>query len=271
MSKKVFTFALDHIEHDAWRIFRIMSEFVTGFEEMNDVKKAVSIFGSRCTDENDPVYKKAQKTAKLLAQAGYGVISGGGSGIMEAANRGAVEGKGKSIGLNITLPEKQAANPWVREILDFKYFFVRKVMFVKYSRAFIIFPGGFGTFDELFETITLVQTHLTEPVPIILVGKEFWKGLDAWLNSTVLDSGCLFKEDIKLYNIVDKPEDAVKIIQKFYGEKPKTKKKAVTKKATAKKAVVKKKAVAKKATSKKAVAKKKAPARKKVKPYNKLK
>lgn len=233
MAKKVFTFTLDNIEHDAWRIMRIIGEFVNGFEEMNDVTHAVSIFGSRCTEPGSDTYEKARETAKILSKAGFDIISGGGSGIMEAANQGAVEGKkGKSIGLNITLPERQDPNPWVRELLDFKYFFVRKVMFVKYSKAFIIFPGGFGTFDELFETITLVQTHLVQQVPIVLVGKDFWKGIDEWMQTKVVESGSLFKEDIKLYQIVDTPKEAADIIKKFYAKK--TKKKTATKKTTKK-------------------------------------
>lgn len=224
MSKKVFTFSLDHIEHDTWRIFRIMSEFVSGFEEMNNVKQAVSIFGSRCTQPGDEYYIKTCRIAKLLAKKGYSIISGGGGGIMEAANKGAVEGGGQSIGLNITLPERQEPNPWVKEILEFKYFFVRKVMFVKYSKAFIICPGGFGTFDELFETITLVQTHLINPVPIVLLGKDFWKDLDSWLKTKVKSAGCVCQEDINLYHIVDTPEQAVKIITDFYDKKKKSKK-----------------------------------------------
>ena len=217
MSRKVFTYQLEHIEHDAWRIFRIMSEFVTGFEELNNVDKAVTIFGSRCIKPGTAVYEKAVKTAKLLSDKGYTVISGGGSGIMEAANKGGCEGKVKnSIGLNITLPEHQSANQWVKHLIEFKYFFVRKVMFVKYAKAFIIFPGGFGTFDELFETITLVQTHLVQPIPIVLVHKEFWQGLDTWLKTMVKDSGCIFDGDIALYSIVDTAEEAAKIVDDYY-------------------------------------------------------
>jgi len=220
MTKKVNTYELENIEHDTWRIFRIMSEFVNGFESMNDVNKAVTIFGSRCITEFSPIYHKAQQTAKKLSEKGYTIISGGGQGIMEAANRGAVEGKkGKSIGLNIVLPEKQPPNPYVKELLEFRYFFCRKVMFVKYAKAFIIFPGGFGTFDELFEVITLIQTHLVKKVPIILVDKEFWAGLDHWLHKVVKTHGCVFDEDIALYNLVDTPEEAVKIVEDFYNPK----------------------------------------------------
>jgi len=216
MSTKVFTFDLDNIEQDTWRIFRIMSEFVEGFEGMNSVSNAVSIFGSRCTLPEEDNYKKAYTTAKLLVKSGYSIISGGGGGIMEAANRGAVDGGGRSIGLNITLPEKQSPNPFVRELHEFRYFFVRKVMFVKYSQAAIVFPGGFGTFDELFECITLVQTHLVYPMPIVLVGREYWSGMDKWLREVGTKAGCLFEEDIELYHLVDTPEEAVRIIKRFY-------------------------------------------------------
>lgn len=221
MNKKVFTFDLDNIEQDTWRIFRIMSEFVDGFEGLNSVSNAIAIFGSRCTSPEDDYYKKAYKTAKMLAKSGYAIISGGGSGIMEAANRGAVDGGGRSIGLNISLPEKQAPNPFVRELHEFKYFFVRKVMFLKYSQGVVVFPGGFGTFDELFECITLVQTHLIYPMPIILVGRDYWKGLDKWVREVGIKAGCLFEEDIELYHLVDKPEDAVNIIKRFYAGKNK--------------------------------------------------
>jgi uncharacterized protein (TIGR00730 family) len=229
MSNKVFTFDLDNIEQDTWRIFRIMSEFVEGFEGMNSVTNAVSIFGSRCTLPEEDNYQKAYQTAKLLAKNGYSIISGGGGGIMEAANRGATDVGGRSIGLNITLPEKQSANPFVRELHEFRYFFVRKVMFVKYSRAVVVFPGGFGTFDELFECITLVQTHLVHPMPIVLVGRDYWQGLDKWVRDVGVKAGCLFEEDIDLYSLVDTPEEVVSIIKHFYSGKRKRTMKKLTK------------------------------------------
>src|SRR5215203_2407309 len=171
---------------DSWRVFRIMSEFVEGFEVMAPVGRAVSIFGSARSKPEDKYYKEAEETARLLAKKNFAVITGGGPGIMEAANKGAFEAKGVSIGLNITLPQEQEANKYQNISLDFHYFYARKVMFVKYASAFVCFPGGFGTLDEFFETITLVQTLKVEAFPIILYGEEFWGGLRDWMNEQLL-------------------------------------------------------------------------------------
>src|SRR5438045_2245787 len=170
---------------DTWRIFRIMAEFVEGFEVMAPVKRGVSIFGSARTPPFDPYYKAAEQTARLLAKAGFSIITGGGPGIMEAANKGAYEAGGVSVGLNITLPQEQEANKYQTISLDFHYFYARKVMFTKYATAFICFPGGYGTLDETFETLTLIQTHKVEPFPIILFGSEYWNGVREWIERTL--------------------------------------------------------------------------------------
>ncbi|MDR0331806.1 MAG: TIGR00730 family Rossman fold protein, partial [Chitinispirillales bacterium] len=171
----------DVMNGDVWRIFRIMSEFVEGFETLSKLNACVTIFGSARTPEDHPHYKLAVETASAVSRAGFGVITGGGPGIMEAANRGAHKEGGASIGLNIQLPFEQTPNPYIKTPLNFRYFFVRKVMFLKYTTAVIIMPGGFGTLDEMFETLTLVQTEKVNPIPVILMGKSFWKGLIDWL------------------------------------------------------------------------------------------
>lgn len=198
-----------------------MSEFVDGFEEMADLKKAVSIFGSARQDARSTkrYYKTAEDTAHLLAKHGYAVITGAGRGIMEAGNKGAKSAKGESIGLNILIPIMQKPNQYVTRMLEFKYFFCRKVMFVKYSKAFVVFPGGFGTLDELFEAITLVQTERVEPFPVILVGREYWKGLVSWFRSTLLPQGTIDDKDMKLFSVVDKPKEVLAAINKFYRRK----------------------------------------------------
>ena len=206
----------DFIKEDPWRIFRIMSEFVDGFETMSDVKDAVSIFGSSKSKRDDKHYKLAEDTAYLMAKSGYAVITGAGPGIMEAANKGAKKAGGESIGLNILIPTMQKPNKYVTRLLEFKYFFCRKVMFVKYAKAFIVFPGGFGTLDEMFEAITLVQTKRVEPFPVILMGTEYWKGLSHWVRETMLTHNMIDKEDIALYSVVDTPQEALAIINKFY-------------------------------------------------------
>ena len=208
--------AKDFIKEDPWRIFRIMSEFVDGFEELSDVKKAVSIFGSSKVSSSNKFYKIAEVTARLLAKNGYSIITGAGPGIMEAANKGAKEAVGESIGLNILIPTMQRPNKYVTKILEFKYFFCRKVMFAKYSKAFIVFPGGFGTLDELFEAITLVQTGRIDPFPIILVGRSYWKGLDLWIRKTLITHKTIDKEDIEIFSIVDSPQEVLAKINKFY-------------------------------------------------------
>jgi uncharacterized protein (TIGR00730 family) len=196
---------------DVWRIFRIMAEFVEGFEVMAPVGKAVSIFGSARTRPHDPYYVAAEQTSRLLAQKGFAVITGGGPGIMEAGNKGAYEAGGRSIGLNISLPHEQEANRYQTTSLDFHYFYARKVMFVKYASAFICFPGGYGTLDEFFETLTLIQTLKIEPMPIVLFGKSYWSGLHEWMKRTLTES-FVDPEDLEIYRITDSVEQAVRWI-----------------------------------------------------------
>lgn len=198
--------------NESWRIFRIMAEFVEGFEVMASLGKAVSIFGSARTKPDDPFYKAAEETARLLAKAGFATITGGGPGIMEAANKGAFEAGAPSIGLNITLPQEQEANKYQTVSVDFHYFYARKVMFVKYAAAFICFPGGYGTLDEFFETLTLIQTLKIEAFPIILYGSEYWGGLRAWMKQQ-LQPNFIDREDIDIFRIVDSPADAVALVR----------------------------------------------------------
>lgn len=200
---------------DSWRLFKIMAEFVEGFDTLSAVEPAVSIFGSARTKPEDPYYRLTVDIAKRLAGAGYSVITGGGPGIMEAANRGAAEGGGVSVGLNIDLPYEQKPNPYANVPLDFKYFFVRKVMFIKYAMAFICMPGGFGTLDEMFEALTLIQTRRIKAFPIILVGKEFWSGLAHWLEERVLGMGNIDKGDLFAFSIMDDPEEIVAYIRRM--------------------------------------------------------
>lgn len=204
---------------DSWQIFKIMSEFVEGFETMSKIGPCVSVFGSARTKPNNTYYKQAEEIGYLLTQKGYGVITGGGPGIMEAANKGAKRGDGKSVGLNIELPFEQSANLYIDndKLINFDYFFVRKVMFVKYAQGFIVLPGGVGTLDELFEAITLIQTNKIGKFPIVLVGKTYWKGLIDWVTDVLLDKESnISKEDLKLINIVENPAEAVEIIERFY-------------------------------------------------------
>ncbi|MFK7813014.1 MAG: TIGR00730 family Rossman fold protein [Maribacter sp.] len=204
--------------NDSWALFKIMGEFVNGFEKMSLIGPCVSIFGSARTKENETYYKLATSIAKSIAEAGYGVITGGGPGIMEAGNRGANLAGGVSVGLNIDLPFEQHDNPYIDndKSLDFDYFFVRKVMFVKYSQGFVVMPGGFGTLDELFEAITLIQTNKIEKFPIILVGTDFWKGLLEWIKKTMLAAKNISPEDLDLIHLVDTEEEVVEIIDAFY-------------------------------------------------------
>ena len=204
--------------NDSWAIFKIMGEFVNGFERMSSIGPCVSIFGSARTKDDNPYYELAVEISKSIAEAGYGIITGGGPGIMEAGNRGAHLAGGTSVGLNIDLPFEQHDNPYIDndKSLDFDYFFVRKVMFVKYSQGFVVMPGGFGTLDELFEAITLIQTHKIEKFPIILVGSTFWSGLLDWIKSTMLQFGNISPEDLNLINVVDTKEEVVDIIDAFY-------------------------------------------------------
>ena len=206
----------DFTKEDPWRIFRIMSEFVDGFEELSDVKEAISIFGSAKSKSSNKFYKIAEETAGLLVRNGYAIITGAGPGIMEAANKGAKEEGGESIGLNILIPTMQKPNRYVTRLLEFKYFFCRKVMFAKYSKAFIIFPGGFGTLDELFEAATLVQTKKIEPFPIILVGREYWKGMIDWMHKILIPHKTISGFDMKIFTVVDTPQEIISTINRFY-------------------------------------------------------
>ena len=205
----------DFRKMDPWRIFRIMAEFVEGFEAMAQIENGVSVFGSARTPENDRFYRMAVKLGHDLAKDGYTVITGGGPGIMEAANRGAKEAGGESVGLNIDLPFEQQPNPYIGKLLSFRYFFCRKVMFSKYSKAIVTFPGGFGTLDELFEHLTLVQTMKIPPMPIVLVGREFWKDGVAWIEAQLLKAEkYIGPDDPSLFTLVDTPEEALAIIKK---------------------------------------------------------
>jgi len=193
-------------------VLRIMGEFVEGFDTLSDVSNAVSIFGSARTAANDPYYQQALDTARLLAREGFAIITGGGPGVMEAANRGAQEGNGLSIGCNIELPFEQGMNPYVARAVNFRYFFVRKTMFVKYSTAFIVFPGGYGTMDELFEALTLVQTGKVKQFPVVLFGRAYWQGLADWLRDRVAGEGKIATEDLQLFRITDDPREVVRWI-----------------------------------------------------------
>lgn len=200
---------------DSWRMFRIMSEFVDGFDAMSAVDQpGVTIYGSARTPKEHRYYRLTEEIAAGLAEAGYAIITGGGPGIMEAANKGASEAGGISIGLNISLPHEQAPNPYANFPLHFKYFFVRKVMFMKYSMAFVCMPGGFGSLDELFESMTLIQTQRIKPFPIVLVGSGFWAGLVDWIRDTLLAAGNIDKEDMLLFKVLDEAEDVISFIKK---------------------------------------------------------
>jgi len=200
---------------ESWRIFRIMAEFVDAFETLSGIRRAVSIFGSARTQPDDPYYQKAELLARLLAEKGFGVITGGGPGIMEAANKGSAEAGGQSVGMNIRLPLEQKPNPYANISIDYKYFFIRKVMFIKYAMAYVIMPGGFGTMDELFEAITLIQTKRIKCFPVILMGSEYWKGLFDWLRKTMLRDNKISPADMELLQIIDDPAEVVRHIQKY--------------------------------------------------------
>ncbi|MCB0569635.1 MAG: TIGR00730 family Rossman fold protein [Phaeodactylibacter sp.] len=207
---------------NSWTMFKVISELVEGFETLNEMGPCVSIFGSARTQPDSPYYKKAVDIARLLTEAGYGVITGGGPGIMEAGNKGAHLYGGRSVGLNIDLPFEQGFNKYIDADanLSFRYFFVRKVMFVKYAQAFVALPGGYGTMDELFETLTLVQTKKITKVPVVLVGSEFWSGLKEWIKLAMLEqNNNINVEDLDLMPITDSPEEVVRIINEFYAEK----------------------------------------------------
>jgi uncharacterized protein (TIGR00730 family) len=206
--------------HDSWVIFKVMAEFVEGFEKMAKIGPCVSIFGSARTKPESEFYQMAEEIAAKLVRHGYGVITGGGPGIMEAGNKGAKKQNGKSVGLNIELPHEQGSNIYIDpdKLISFDYFFVRKVMFVKYSQGFVVMPGGFGTLDEMFEAITLIQTNKIGRFPIVLVGREFWSGLFDWIKTTMLAAGNISPKDLDLINIVDTPTEAVKVIDEFYSK-----------------------------------------------------
>lgn len=207
--------------NDSWAIFKIMSEFVEGYEKMARIGPCVSVFGSARTDVENPYYQKAVETSRLLVQSGYGVITGGGPGIMEAGNKGATEGNGKSVGLNIVLPFEQSTNLYVNHPVDFDYFFVRKVMFVKYAQGFITFPGGFGTLDELFEALTLMQTKKIDYKPVVLFGKAYWSGMVDWIEKIMLNAeGNINVKDMDLLRMTDDPQEAVNFINNFYESHP---------------------------------------------------
>ncbi|MBT6881121.1 MAG: TIGR00730 family Rossman fold protein [Flavobacterium sp.] len=206
--------------NDSWAIFKIMAEFVEGYEKLSKIGPCVSIFGSARTKPGEEYYELSEEVAYKLTQNGYGVITGGGPGIMEAGNKGAYRGKGTSVGLNIELPFEQHDNPWIDKDknVEFDYFFVRKVMFVKYSQGFIVMPGGFGTLDELFEAITLIQTKKIGRFPIVLVGSSFWGGLLDWIKNTLLAEGNISESDLKLFRVVDTADEAIEHLNKFYSK-----------------------------------------------------
>jgi uncharacterized protein (TIGR00730 family) len=207
---------IDALAVDSWRLFRIMGEFVQGFEDMSNVGKAVTIFGSARFPADHPYYLRAEELAKELAASGYAVITGGGPGIMEGGNKGAFEAGGRSVGLNIDLPHEQSPNPYQTDALRFRYFFTRKVMLVKYSTAFVVFPGGFGTIDELFEALTLIQTKKIKPFPVYLIGVEFWRGLIQWMQSTLVRQGTISPEDMHLFKVLDDVSEIPTEIEKYY-------------------------------------------------------
>lgn len=200
---------------ESWRLFKIMGEFVDGVEALHDLGPAVTIFGSARINEGDPVYEKAREIAFLFAQNKFAIITGGGGGVMEAANKGATEAGGVSVGLNIRLPLEQLPNKYSNVKLEFKYFFIRKVMFIKYAEAYIALPGGFGTLDELFEVITLIQTRRIRPFPIILVGSEYWAGLFDWIRSRLITEKRISPADLELIQLIDDPKEIVKTVKKM--------------------------------------------------------
>jgi len=208
----------DFTKEDPWRVFRIMSEFVEGFEVLSKIGNAVSIFGSARTKPGTKYYKLGEDVAYHIAKAGYSVITGSGPGLMEAANKGTKRAGGKSVGLNIHIPCEQKPNKYVDTLLDFRYFFIRKVMFVKYAKAFVILPGGYGTMDEFFEAINLIQTERINKFPVVLFGSEYWKGMLGWLKDTVLKEGNISKWDLDIFTVVDEPKEVAAVIKKFYAK-----------------------------------------------------
>lgn len=206
--------------HDSWSVFKIMSEIVDGYEKLSRIGPCVTIFGSARIAPNGKYYHLSEEIAYLLTKKGFGVISGGGPGIMEAANKGAHFAGGKSVGLNIELPHEQSSNPFIDpdKLLTFDYFFVRKLMFMKYSQGYIVLPGGFGTLDEFFEAVTLIQTHKLVRFPIVMVGKEYWRGLIEWIQNTLLENGAIESKDLDIFSLVDDPAEVVKVIEEYYNK-----------------------------------------------------
>jgi len=204
----------DLTKNDTWRMFNILAEFVEGFDVLPEVYPAVTIFGSARCHPNSVNYKTTQTVARLLVESGFNVISGGGPGVMEAANKGAAEAGGKSVGLHIHLPQEQKANKYANVRLDFKYFFIRKVMFVKYAVAYIIMPGGFGTLDELFESLTLIQTKRIKSFPVVLIDSRYWQGLIDWIKDTLIKEKAIAESDLDIMTVVDTPEEAVRTIKR---------------------------------------------------------
>ena len=206
---------------DAWQVLRMQSEFIKGFDELSELTPCISVFGSARTDRDDKYYKEAVKLSELIVKNGYGVITGGGPGIMEAANAGAYGNDGKSVGLQIELPFEASANKFIDKLVTCRYFFTRKVFFLKYSQAFVGFPGGFGTLDELFETLTLMQTGHLRILPIVLIGTDYWKGMIKWIKKTMIEDGKVSKEDLNLFKVVDTAEEAMEyILSKLEENKP---------------------------------------------------
>jgi uncharacterized protein (TIGR00730 family) len=206
----------EFLHTDPWRVFRIMGEFVEGFDTLAGLGPAVTIFGSARVSTDDPWYRAAEETGRRFVEEGFAVITGGGPGIMEAANKGAAEADGQSVGCNIELPFEQGMNPWVRTAVNFRYFFVRKTMFVKYAAGFLIFPGGFGTLDELFEALTLIQTHKVRHFPVVLLGRDYWRGMVGWITDVMAAEGKISPEDLNLLCITDSPAEAVAHVVQAY-------------------------------------------------------
>ncbi|MBF0531590.1 MAG: TIGR00730 family Rossman fold protein [Candidatus Omnitrophica bacterium] len=211
---------------DPWRVFRIMAEFVGGFESFSNIGPAVTIFGSARTRFDDPMFRATEKMARLFIKEGYAVITGGGPGIMEAGNKGAFQAGGKSYGLNIELPFEQKPNPYITHLVNFHYFFARKVMFLKYAWGFVIVPGGYGTMDELFECLTLIQTGRMKKVPMVFFGHAYWDGLIQWLKDQMLKENKIEPKDLELFQVADTPEEVIDIFRKFYGKQKTAKKKS---------------------------------------------
>jgi len=207
------------LSRESWKIFQIMAEFVEGFERLEQIHPSVSIFGSARTPTDHPYYHSAEEIARLLSDAGFSVVSGGGPGIMEAVNKGAQAGKGPSVGLNITLPHEQSSNPYQDIQLTFRHFFARKVMFVKYASAYVVLPGGFGTLDELMEIMTLVQTGKSRRIPIILVHTPYWRGMLDWFRNTLVPEGTISPEDLDLLTVLDDPQDVLNAIFRYYAHR----------------------------------------------------